>query len=272
MTLICIGPVTKDLIILECEKFFKVGGPTYFQSFVFEEFFNDYLAIVNTSSKDLIKNFPDESKVKIISKKNTHYFINQYPNKDNLDLRHQLSNFANIPILKKDLENILNDLKINAFVLNPLNRYDFPIDTIEYLKSFNVPIFLSIQGFLRLPNKKINGSYTIKLESFDNLTNILLGVNGIFLDEVEANILGNIKSNEIVITNGSKGSRIISHGEIKIKAVKCKQIIDSTGCGDTYMAAYISKRLKGGNIKDSGDFASKISSMKLEKSGPFTIS
>ncbi|KZX14088.1 PfkB family carbohydrate kinase [Methanobrevibacter oralis] len=272
MTLICIGPVTKDLIIVGSEKSFKVGGATYFQSFVFEEYFNDYLAIVNTSSKELINEFPDISKVKVLLKEDTHYFINHYPKRDNLDLRHQLSNFAKIPILKKDLENILKNLKIDAIVLNPLNRYDFPKDTIEYLKSFNVPIYLSIQGFLRCPHEKFNDYYTIKLKRFDDLDNILSGINGIFLDEDEAAILGDVEASEIVITNGSKGSRIISGNEIKIKAVECSQVADSTGCGDTYMAAYISKRLKGGNIKESGDFASKISSCKLEKSGPFLIS
>ena len=37
MTLVVIGPVTKDLIRIEDEETSKVGGATYFQSFVFEE-------------------------------------------------------------------------------------------------------------------------------------------------------------------------------------------------------------------------------------------
>ena len=49
MTLVAIGPVTKDLVVIGDEKSHKVGGATYFQSFVFEEFFPDYLAIVNCS-------------------------------------------------------------------------------------------------------------------------------------------------------------------------------------------------------------------------------
>ena len=54
MTLVIIGPVTNDLIIIGDEKSFKVGGATYFQSFVFEKFFSDYLAIVNCSSEDFV--------------------------------------------------------------------------------------------------------------------------------------------------------------------------------------------------------------------------
>lgn len=71
-------------------------------------------------------------------------------------------NFANIPILKSDLEDVLPD-DIDGFVLNPLNRHDFPIETVEYLKSFNVPVFMSLQGFLRVPSDEVNENYAIRL-------------------------------------------------------------------------------------------------------------
>ena len=63
MTLVLIGLVCEDLIIIGDERYSKVGGASYFQSFVYEKFFKDYLAIVNASNPDLIKEFPDESKV-----------------------------------------------------------------------------------------------------------------------------------------------------------------------------------------------------------------
>ena len=79
MTLVVIGPVTRDLIVIGDEKSHKVGGATYYQSFVFEEFFNDYLAIVNCDDKSLINGFPDLDKVRVIEKDTTHFFINRYP-------------------------------------------------------------------------------------------------------------------------------------------------------------------------------------------------
>ena len=120
MTLVVIGPVTKDLIVIGDEKSQKVGSATYYQSFVFDKFYNDYLAIVNCSDETLVDDFPDLSKVRVIKKDDTHFFINKYPFKDNLDVRQQLSNFADIPILPYDLEGILPD-KIDGFVINPLN-------------------------------------------------------------------------------------------------------------------------------------------------------
>ena len=76
MTAVIIGPVTKDLVVIGEDEFEKIGGATYFQSFVFEKFFKDYLAIVNCCDESLIDDFPDMSKVHLIKKDDTHYFIN----------------------------------------------------------------------------------------------------------------------------------------------------------------------------------------------------
>ena len=269
MTLVVIGPVTHDLVVIAGEESHKVGGATYFQSFVFERFYEDYLAIVNCSDESLVDGFPSNDKVKVILKPDTHYFINDYPEKDNPDVRNQLTNFADIPILPDDLKDLLPE-KIDAFVLNPLNRNDFPVETIEYLKSFGVPIFLSIQGFLRLPGEQVNDIFTIRLSDFDALSSILSGVKSIFLDEAEKDMIGTAYDvDEMVITNGSRGSRILSDGEVKIRAVKCDNVVDTTGCGDTYMAAYVTQRLLLKSPQYSANFASKVASEKIKYSGPY---
>ncbi len=269
MTLVVIGPVTRDLIEIGDESIQKIGGATYFQAYVFEEFFDDYLAIVNCDDEKLVGSFPDLNKVSVIKKEDTHFFINKYPDKNNFDIREQLSNFANIPIFPDDLENILPE-KIDAFVLNPLNRYDFPAETIEYLKTFEVPIFISVQGFLRCTDDKVNENYTIRLDNFNELTTILSGVDAIFMDEVEKNIIGtDYDVDEMVITNGSQGSRIVAGGEIKIPPVPCDNVVDTTGCGDTYMAAYVSQKLLAKSAENAGNFASVIASEKIKNFGPY---
>lgn len=269
MTLVVIGPVTSDLVIIGDEEYRKVGGATYFQSFVFEEFYNDYLAIVNCSDENMVEDFPDLGKVRVIRKEDTHFFVNRYPDRNNLDIREQLSNFANIPILPNDLENVLPD-DIDGFVINPLNRYDFPIETLDYLKSFDVPIFLSVQGFLRLPDIEANGNYTIKLDDFDDLPHILSGITSIFMDEAEYRLIGGGHDvDEMVITDGSNGSRIVSNDEIRIGAVRCENVVDTTGCGDTYMAAYITQKLQSKSSKTAGKFASAIASDKIVNFGPY---
>ena len=274
MTLILIGPACEDLIIIGDKESSKVGGASFFQSFVYEEFYNDYLVILNASNVDLMDEFPDKSKVKIILKDDTHHFINEYPDNDNLDIRKQSTNFANVPILSDELKNILEECvidndDIDAFVLTPLNSNDFPIETLEFLKTFDVPIYVSLQGFLRFLDE--DNSMILKLS--DDLNYIFEISDTIFMDESEFDIIKSEKfeGSNLVITNGSKGSRIIEVGgtTIRINAVKCDNIVDATGCGDTYMAAYISAVLNNKTFKNSADFASMIASKKLENFGPY---
>ena len=274
MTLVLIGPACEDLIIIGDKESSKVGGASFFQSFVYEEFYDDYVAMVTASNADLIDEFPDKSKVKLILKDDTHHFINEYPDKDDLDVRKQSTNFADIPILADEIRNILDeceidDCDIDAFVLTPLNSNDFPIETLEFLKTFEVPIYISLQGFLRFKDE--NNSMALKLS--DDLKYVFDISDTIFMDEGEFDIIkcGKFEGSTLVVTNGSRGSRIIDSNDttIKINAVKCNNIVDATGCGDTYMAAYISARLKNKTFKNSADFASKIASKKLENFGPY---
>ena len=278
MTIVVIGPLTQDQIITSNSKTSAAGGASYFQSFVFEEFNMDYVAVANFNNLDLIKDFPNLGNLIPIVGDDTHYFINEYPEGDNSDIRKQYSNFADIPLLKNQLEFVLDDIfEIDAFILNPLNRNDFPVETVDYLKTFNVPIYLSVQGFLRLPDEKIDDkNYSIKLEMYNDLEDILNGVTGIFLDESEAKIVfddGNYNKydiDEIVITNGSDGSRIIVESdEIKIEAVEVDNIMDATGCGDTYMAGYLYMRKRGASYQEAGCFAAAMCSVKLQSYGPF---
>ena len=89
-----------------------------------------------------------------------------------------------------------------------------------------------------------------------------VGITAIFLDESEAKLVfdddnySRYDIDEIVITNASEGSRIICGNEI-------------TGCGDTYMAAYILKRLLLDSPEEAGEFASLIASEKLMSFGPY---
>lgn len=281
MTLVVLGPATEDIIIKNGMKESKVGGATFFQAFVYEALNIDYLAIVNLSNLDIIDKFPDKNKVITLLKEDTHFFINEYPEEDNLDLRVQLSNFANIPIFADELNPILDKIdKIDAFVINPLNCYDFPKETIDYLKNFKVPIYLSIQGFLRKKDHlKNDEEYSgILLDKNSNIQSIVDDTSGIFLDENEFHIMfedndfSRCNIGEIIVTNGSKGSRIISNikdNEIIIEPVMQKYIVDSTGCGDTYMAAYISKKLEVKSSLEAGNFASLIASEKLSSNGPY---
>ena len=49
-----------------------------------------------------------------------------------------------------------------------------------------------------------------------------------------------------------------------------KEVVDATGCGDTYVLGYLYMRNKGFSCEEAGCFAAAMSTIKLEKSGPFS--
>ena len=114
MTIVVIGPLTQDQIITSNSKTSAAGGASYFQSFVFEEFNMDYVAVANFNNLDLIKDFPNLGNLIPIVGDDTHYFINEYPEGDNSDIRKQYTNFADIPLLKNQLEFVLDDIFVCA--------------------------------------------------------------------------------------------------------------------------------------------------------------
>jgi len=75
---------------------------------------------------------------------------------------------------------------------------------------------------------------------------------------------------EVVVTTGSYGSLIFAEGNYyEIEAYPPKELIDPTGCGDTYSTGYLYCRVQGLGYEESGRFAAAMSTIKLETSGPF---
>ncbi|MEO8071225.1 MAG: PfkB family carbohydrate kinase [Acidobacteriota bacterium] len=74
---------------------------------------------------------------------------------------------------------------------------------------------------------------------------------------------------EVVVTRGSRGSTIYADGErYSIAAVAPASIVDATGCGDTYIAAYLAGRISGVAPREAGTEASAVAAKKLSYQGP----
>ena len=75
---------------------------------------------------------------------------------------------------------------------------------------------------------------------------------------------------EVIITCGSRDSLIYSKGKFySIPSFLPRNSADPTGCGDTYMAGYLSLRQETDDLSEVGKFAAKVASVKLENWGPF---
>ena len=75
---------------------------------------------------------------------------------------------------------------------------------------------------------------------------------------------------EVLITLGDKGSLIyVNDTFYEIPAYPTPQVIDATGCGDTYMVGYLYMRNKGASYEEAGKFAAAMCTIKLQSHGPF---
>jgi sugar/nucleoside kinase (ribokinase family) len=75
---------------------------------------------------------------------------------------------------------------------------------------------------------------------------------------------------EVLITRGSDGAVIYGPGApISIAAVPPRRTVDATGCGDTYLAAYLACRLASADLRECGEFAAAAAAINLETFGAF---
>lgn len=164
------------------------------------------------------------------------------------------------------------------FHLGPLLADDIPVELITALAAKG-RVSLDVQGYLRkVVNHKVYPTdWPEKKEALKHVTIIkadeaeLQALTGITDLRKGARLLADWGVQEVVITNGSKGSFIYSDGIFyTIPAYRPKIVADATGCGDTYMAGYLYRRINGAGIQRSGEFAAAMASLKMESPGPFT--
>ncbi len=279
-----IGPLTRDRITKKNKVFDTIGGGVYYQSAVFSGFGIDNTVITTLAMKDknLLNQFPEATQIIPIYTEETMEFENIYPD-DNPNHRIQRSTVPKnqiSPIVFKDL----NFKHYDALLLSPLSPSDIPLKTIQYLHKQDIPIYMGAQGYLR--NTENN---KVVLKPWKDYKIFLKLVDFLFLDELEARaILRNPTLNcaeisqrlsaygpeEVIVTRGNRGALIYSrsNGEDNIydsPAFPPKKIVDPTGLGDTFMAAYAIKKQETKDPRECGKFASYISSIKLEQRGAF---
>ncbi len=282
--LLLLGPVSKDTIIKGDQKTHSVGGAVYYQSRVLAGLGLKYKAAVTLSveDKEILNSFPDKKSILPIFKEETVKFENNYYD-DNPNHRFQRSNAPKIPFTSEDILKIFSKMKgsCSGVLLGPLLPTDIPLGTVFELSKKDIPIYLGLQGYLR----QFDGC-DITLQPLNDLEELLKLVNTLFLDEKEARAVGNPEDSleeiacclstkgpeEVIITCGSRGSIIYSRKkERAFKIMPYAPIIlnDPTGLGDTYMAAYISRKLVSNEPQDCGKFASMVATIKLESLNGF---
>jgi len=251
------------------------GGTAYYFSVGLAKLDTRYLLV--TKIADTEQAYADElmqNGVEVLAKPSAHtvYFENIYGD----DPNQRTQNVWQIadPFILADVQ----DINADIFHLGPLLAGDIPVDLIKTLAAKG-KVSLDVQGFLRrVANHKVYpAGWLGKKEALGCVDIVkadeaeLRALTGIGDPHEGAVLLAAWGVKEVVVTNGSKGSFIYCDETFcTIPAYRPKTVIDATGCGDTYMAGYLYRRVKGADIRQAGEFAAAMASLKIESPGAFT--
>lgn len=272
----CIGHITLDKIVTPRKTTYMPGGTSYYFSHGISHLKDTkHYQLVTALAPSEFKAVEDIRakgiKVTVIPSRRTVYFENTYG--DNQDNRSQRVLAKADPFTVEQLKNV----NAHIFHLGSLLADDFSLDVVKYLSTKGI-LAVDAQGYLR----EVRGErvypvdWTEKVEALKYID--ILKVN-----EHEMEVLTGYAEarpaalqlaawgvKEVLITLGSLGSIICTGNHFyKIPAYPPKEVVDATGCGDTYMTGYLYMRNKGATHKKAGCFAAAMSTLKLEASGPF---
>jgi len=270
-----VGHITLDKVITPNSVKYMPGGTSYYFSNAIRQQQLNYLLVTALGQGEMhtvagmralgINIHAYESAYSV-------YFENIYP--ENLDHRTQRVLRKADPFTQEQVK----DIHAKIFHLGPLLADDMSVDFIKDL-SQRGRVSLDVQGFLRKvdhlnvvlndwPAKMETLRFIDILKANDQEMEMITGLTDV---RAGAARLFEWGVKEVVITLGSKGSVIYTGGIFyDIPVFVPNTICDTTGCGDTYMAGYLSQRIGGKTPQEAGEFASAMAALKIESYGPFT--
>jgi sugar/nucleoside kinase (ribokinase family) len=270
----CIGHITLDKVVNPSGVVHMPGGTSFYFSHAMANLDIRYSLVtaIAGSEKHIVSDLRDAGiSVNAMPSTNTVCFENIYG--ANQDSRTQR-------VLQKadpfDVSSFL-DVDAGIYHLGPLLGDDIPLSLIKYLSAKGI-VSLDVQGYLRLvkdenvlatdwSDKTEALPYVDILKANDEELAVLTGCGDI---REGAMILADLGVNEVIVTLGSKGSLIYKDGVFyEIPAYTPDEVVDATGCGDTYMAGYLYKRAKNFDCVEAGTFGAAMATLKIESSGPF---
>lgn len=272
----CIGHITKDKIITPRRTTYMSGGT----SFYFAQAVNSlpdrvsFQLVTKLGAADM--QVVDEMRdagidVLTFTSNNTVFFENKYGGDQNNRTQRVLAKADPFTIEE------MRDLDARVFHLGSLLNDDFSPEVIKYLSGKGL-ISIDAQGFLR----EVRGEKVYPIDWKEKreilaLTDIIKVnehemdvITGQHTAEKAALQLAEWGVSEVVVTLGSHGSIVLAKGKFyEIPAYKPREVVDATGCGDTYSAGYLWCRAQGESFEEAGRFAAAMCTLKLEHSGPF---
>ena len=263
-TVAVLGSITRDRIIITKQNldYNQPGGGVYYSSHTLASLGVQVIAMPLLSSKDkeLLAALQRE-RIESIPQwmEETTCYQNTYPGDSFDTCEKKILKMAEGFSPSNNFFKMLD--RVDAIHLVPLSSQEFEPALFRKLrKVFKKTISLDGQGFTKGPHLDIGA---------------LIGgnIDIIKLDDAEfhAELFANLARwgiPEVLITKASQGSTLYFKNRAHlIPAYPPQKMVDATGCGDAFIAGYLTKRLEGQDPVQAAHFASKIGAKNLEVKG-----
>ena len=272
----CIGHITKDKIITPRQTVYMAGGTSFYFSYAFSHLpQNVSFQLVTKLGEGEMKSVEDMRQagidVQVYPSSHTVYFENKYGDNQNDRTQRVLERADPFTVDE------MREVNAGVYHLGSLLSDDFSTEVVKYL-STKGRISIDAKGYLR----EVRGEKVYPIDWAEK-REILAHTDIIKVNEHEMEVITGLTDpraaakclaewgvKEVCVTLGSEGSIILAEGKFyDIPAYEPKEIVDATGCGDTYSAGYLWCRAQGMGFEESGKFAAAMCTLKLEHSGPF---
>lgn len=272
----CIGHITKDKIITPRNTVYMAGGTSFYFAYAFNHLPNEVsFQLVTKLAKGEMKAVDDmrEAGIDVLTYPSRHtvFFENKYGENQNERTQRVLERADPFTIDE------MRPIDARVYHLGTLLSDDLSPEVVKYL-STKGRISIDAQGYLR----KVVGE-NVHPTDWEGKREILACTDIIKVNEHEMEVITGLTNpraaarqlaawgvKEVVVTLGSYGSLIYADGEFhEIPAYEPHDVVDATGCGDTYSAGYLYCRAQDASFEEAGRFAAAMCTLKLEHNGPF---
>ena len=271
----CTGHITLDKVVTPQSTVYMPGGTAFYCSHAIRHFNDIDYALVTAVGATEMK-VVDQLRgigisVTALPSQHSVYFENIYG--ENPDDRTQRVLAKADPFTASQLQ----ETEAEIYHLGSLLADDFSLEVIKELSRKGL-IAVDSQGYLR----EVRDTHVYPVDWTDK-REALQYIHFLKVNEHEMEVLTGLSDpheaarklhewgvKEVLVTLGSMGSLIYDGTDFyRIPAYKPGQVVDATGCGDTYTIGYLYQRVSGASIEEAGRFAAAMSTLKIEKSGPF---
>lgn len=272
----CIGHVTRDKIITPRQTVNMAGGTSFYFAYGMNQLpkkvsFQLVTKVGEGSMPEIEKMRQAGIDVECFKSRHTVYFENKYGHDSNRRTQRVLAKAD--PFTVEEMQHL--DARI--YHLGSLLADDFSPEVVECLSKKGL-VSIDVQGYLR----EVRGEKVYAVD-WKDMEEILSVTDIVKLNEYEMEViagtddpravarkLASLGVKEVVLTFGDYGSLIYAEDKFyEIPAYPPVELVDATGCGDTFSTGYLYCRSQGMGYEESGKFAAAMCTLKLEHSGPF---